>query len=266
MNTNVFLLFFSFVFSLSSTWEKEKERERGYIKLGIRKNSPKVHLSYFDGFLWRICLLLRADRLYLIFSSGLKAWFLRVRDIFFVFFYPEFLALVPTTTNPVQQLIFLLSISADGKESPLPFWGPSQSFGFYLLPSRVRRLKWGYQVQTSVGLHCDPHSFLTVILWRLATVNSNTRRVVILFLSSQWDTTWQPFLQKMELELSFFFFIRSIYVTSTKNGGCPRGVMGKAMDCGIVVREFVLKSRYCVHFQANTIEKGMNPLILPAMG
>ena len=28
--------------------------------------------------------------------------------------------------------------------------------------------------------------------------------------------------------------------------GCPRGVMVKAMDCGIVVREFVLHSRYYV--------------------
>ena len=44
------------------------------------------------------------------------------------------------------------------------------------------------------------------------------------------------------------------------------GVMVKAMDCGIVVREFVLQSRYYVHFRANTLEKGMNPLILPAMG
>ena len=44
---------------------------------------------------------------------------------------------------------------------------------------------------------------------------------------------------------------------------CPRGVMVKAMKCGIVVREFVLQSRYYVHFQANTLGKGMNPLILP---
>ena len=44
--------------------------------------------------------------------------------------------------------------------------------------------------------------------------------------------------------------------------GCPRGVMVKAMDCGVVV----LHSRYYVHFWANTLEKGMNPLILPAMG
>ena len=48
--------------------------------------------------------------------------------------------------------------------------------------------------------------------------------------------------------------------------GCPRGVMVKTMDCGIVVREFVLQSRYYVHFRANTLGKGMNPLILPAMG
>ena len=45
-----------------------------------------------------------------------------------------------------------------------------------------------------------------------------------------------------------------------------RGVMVKAMDCRIVVSEFVLHSRYYVHFRANTLEKGMNPLILPAMG
>ena len=48
--------------------------------------------------------------------------------------------------------------------------------------------------------------------------------------------------------------------------GCPHGVMVKAMDYRIIVREFVLQSHYYVHFQTNTFEKGMNPLILPAMG
>ena len=42
--------------------------------------------------------------------------------------------------------------------------------------------------------------------------------------------------------------------------------MVKAMDCEIVVGVFELQSRYYVHFRTNTIEKGMNPLILPAMG
>ena len=49
-------------------------------------------------------------------------------------------------------------------------------------------------------------------------------------------------------------------------GECPRGVMVKAMDCGIVVSEFVLQPRYYFHFRENTLGKGMNPLILPAMG
>ena len=47
---------------------------------------------------------------------------------------------------------------------------------------------------------------------------------------------------------------------------CPRGVMVKAMDCRIVVSVSELQSRYYVHFRTNTLGKGMNPLILPAMG
>ena len=58
----------------------------------------------------------------------------------------------------------------------------------------------------------------------------------------------------------------NIFPTTKQLRGCPRGVMVKAMDCGIVVREFVLQSRYYVHFRANNLGKGMNPLILPAMG
>ena len=42
--------------------------------------------------------------------------------------------------------------------------------------------------------------------------------------------------------------------------------MVKAMDCGIVVSEFVLQSHYYVHFQANTLGKGMHPFIHPAIG
>ena len=44
--------------------------------------------------------------------------------------------------------------------------------------------------------------------------------------------------------------------------GYHLGVMVKAMDCGIVVCEFVLQSRYYVHSRANTLGKGMNTLIL----
>ena len=42
--------------------------------------------------------------------------------------------------------------------------------------------------------------------------------------------------------------------------------MVKASDCGIIMSEFELHSRYYVHFRANTLGKDMNTLILPAMG
>ena len=42
--------------------------------------------------------------------------------------------------------------------------------------------------------------------------------------------------------------------------------MGKALDCGIVVSEFELQLHYNIHFLANKLGKGMNRLILPAMG
>ena len=48
--------------------------------------------------------------------------------------------------------------------------------------------------------------------------------------------------------------------------GCPRGIIVKEIDCGLVISEFELQSRYYVHFRANTLGKGMNPLIPPAMG
>ena len=48
--------------------------------------------------------------------------------------------------------------------------------------------------------------------------------------------------------------------------GFPHGVMIKAMDGRIVVNKFELQLCYSVHFQTNTLGKGMNFFILPAMG
>ena len=47
--------------------------------------------------------------------------------------------------------------------------------------------------------------------------------------------------------------------------GCPHGVMVKSLGCRIIVSEFELQSHYYIHLQTNTLGKGMNPLILPAM-
>ena len=107
--------------------------------MGIKEKWPQSYLSYFStGFHWRIFLLSRANRLYSIFLHWLEEPGVpRVSDI-----------LLSSTRNTGYgssaryepcQTTFLLFTSAEGKESPLPFWGPSQSFGFSLLPLGVRR-------------------------------------------------------------------------------------------------------------------------------
>ena len=40
--------------------------------------------------------------------------------------------------------------------------------------------------------------------------------------------------------------------------------MVKEMDCGIVVSDFKLQSRYYVHFRTNTFGKSMNPSYPPS--
>ena len=67
-----FFSFLSFFFKLRER-EREREREGGYMKLGIRRNRLKVYLSFFSmEFLWRIFPLLRANRLYAIFSTVIE--------------------------------------------------------------------------------------------------------------------------------------------------------------------------------------------------
>ena len=129
-------------------------------------------------------------------------------------------------------------------------------------------------------LKCQQNWFTNHIIWSV-----NSKKVIIAELTIRFeaniDWVYQGKLEKYEdlrkqcikntwstdiypLEIGCRGFISN--ATSTFLG-CPRGVMVKAMNCGIVVREFVLQSRYYVHFRANTLGKGMNPLILPpAMG
>ena len=75
----------SFFFSFLSFFFKLRERKRVY-KIGYKEKRSQSLLNFFfffsTEFLWRIFPLLRANRLYAIFSTGLKKWLLRVRDIF----------------------------------------------------------------------------------------------------------------------------------------------------------------------------------------
>ena len=52
----------------------------------------------------------------------------------------------------------------------------------------------------------------------------------------------------------------------TRKVGVLVVLMAKAMDCGIVVSEFVLQLRCYVHFRTNTLGKGMKPPYPPSYG
>ena len=142
MNINVFLLFFSFVFLQI---ERERERERGYTKFGIRRNSPKgtylISLMEFCGesfFFYGLIDFM----LFLILAW--RKWLLHVSQNFFVFFYPEYLAFGSVHHEPWPKTNFLIFYFRWRRGVPTSVLG-SQPI-VWLLPSSVRRPKWGHQV------------------------------------------------------------------------------------------------------------------------
>ena len=117
MNINVFLLFCSFVFH-QLVWE----RERVY-KIGYKEKRSQVYLPFFrlsscgEYFLFYGLI---DFMLFLILAWRKMAPF--VSEIFFSSsFTRSTWLLVPSATNPVQQLTFLILFFADGKKVPLPF-------------------------------------------------------------------------------------------------------------------------------------------------
>ena len=153
----------SFLFFRFQSFFKLRERERGgYIKLGIRRNSPKVYLSYFDGFLWRIFLLLRALLL-----PGVLG-FSSVRH-----------EPCPTTNF----LIFLFPLT--GRRCHFRFRVPANHLAstFFLPVSGDPSEVTEYQhLLVSTLTHIPFFNGLLLLIHARGIV-------VIIFLSSQWDTT-----------------------------------------------------------------------------
>ena len=222
MNTNVFLLLFSFVFSFSSK----------YIKLGIRRNSPKVYLSYLDGFLWRIFPLLRADRLYLIFSSGLKVWLLRVQDIFFPLLLPGVLGFSSVRHEPCPTtnfLIFLFPLT--GRRCHFRFRVPANHLAstFFLPVSGDPSEVTEYQhllVSTLTHILYFDGLLLLIHAWGI---------VVILFLSSQWDTTWhQQYVNSRTNWISWPWLVNQSRRRKTLNSNQLYSTFKKSVLCHIL--------------------------------
>ena len=101
--------------------------------------APKLLILYFfrRGSTGESFLLSRANRLCSIFLHWLEEpGVLRVSVILLSSTRSKMAMVRLPATNPAQKL-FLSFTSAEGKGAPLPFWGPSQSFGFSLPPLPV---------------------------------------------------------------------------------------------------------------------------------
>ena len=130
------------VFSWLLSFFKLRERESGIQNLGIkRRNVPKVTYLIFrrgstgESFFFHGLIDFVLFVLHWLEELGV----LRVSVILLSSTRSKMAMVRLPTTNPAQKLPFFLFTSAEGKGSPLPFWGPSQSFGFSLLPLGVRR-------------------------------------------------------------------------------------------------------------------------------
>ena len=202
MNINVFLLFLSFVFFKLRERERERERERGYIKLLYKEKQSQGYLSYFLW--WSSCgesfLFYGLIDFMLFLTLAWRKWLLQ-SEIFLCLLLPGVLALAPSATSPVQQLTFLIFYFRWREGVPTSVLG-SQPI-VWLLPSSFRCQATRVRLPSTniCWSPRDPHSFLTVILWRLATVNSNTGNSInLISIVSVGDHVTIPKTQKMVLD------------------------------------------------------------------
>ena len=120
-------------FCLSTNWERE--RESGKRNLGIKEKCPQSYLSYFrrgstgESFFFHGLI---DFVLFLVLAWGTRVSHVSVNLLSST---RSKVAMVRLPAmNPAQKLNFFLFTSAEGKGAQLPFWGPSQSFGFSLFP------------------------------------------------------------------------------------------------------------------------------------
>ena len=74
------------------------------------------------------------------------------------------------------------------------------------------------------------------------------------------------FVCLLSIRLCLYIYIHFLSNFFSTYGRCPHGVVVKPMDCGIVVSEFVLQSRYYVYFRTNTLGEKYEPSYTPNYG
>ena len=109
-----------------------KLRERVVTKFGCNGKMFQSYLSYFflTGFLWRISLLSRANRLCTVFNAGLKDFGVPRVSVFLSLARSK-MAIVRLPRDLPKNSLFFVFTSVEGKGTPLTFEiPPRQSFGF----------------------------------------------------------------------------------------------------------------------------------------
>ena len=187
---------FSFSFLSFSFKLREREREKKYTKFGIRINNPKVtYLIFRRGSTGESFFFYGLIDFRLFLTLAWRKWPLRVSQIFFSSPHPEYLAFGSVSYEPCQTTNLFLFYFRWREGVPTSVLGSQSIVGFYLPPPLVRRFVRAtrcHPSQVTEYRQVTPiyHHALTVILWGLATVNSNERIAVIPLPSSQWDITW----------------------------------------------------------------------------
>ena len=132
-----FFTFLSFSFKLR---ERERERE-WYIKLGIRRNSPKVtYLIFRRGSTGESFFFYGLIDFMLFLTLAWRKWLLQ-SEIFFCLLLPGVLALAPSATSPFQQLTFLFVFSLTGRRCHFRFRVPANHLASLFLPLVGRFLR-----------------------------------------------------------------------------------------------------------------------------
>ena len=119
MNINVFSWLLSFF----------KLRESGKQNLGVTEKCPKVtYLIFLTGFLWRISLLSRANRLCTVFKAGLRDSGLSCLSLLSLA--RSEMAIVCLPRDLSKNYLFLYLLPFRGREPHFRLGSPHQSFGF----------------------------------------------------------------------------------------------------------------------------------------
>ena len=127
------------VFSWLLFFFKLRERESGIQSSGLKEKWPQSYLSYFRrGSTGESFFFHEVIDFVLFFLHWLEEPAVLRVSVILLYSTRSKMAMVRLpATDPAQKLIFLSFTSAEEKGAPLPFWGPSQSFGFSLFPLPV---------------------------------------------------------------------------------------------------------------------------------